>query len=104
MMAACERWLERGVPVMIVPEGSRSEDGNVKPFKDGAFRLAITKGCPVIPIAISGTARTLPKHGFIIKERVNCRVRVLAPVFPAAFHGDVAAMREHVRSLVISAL
>jgi 1-acyl-sn-glycerol-3-phosphate acyltransferase len=101
MMAACERWLRRGVPVMMFPEGTRSPNGDVKPFKDGAFRLAISLGCPVIPVAIAGTARSLPKHGFVLRERADCRVRVLAPVSPAAFGGDVAAMRDHIRGLII---
>src|SRR6185437_9428296 len=39
MMAECKAWLEKGVPVLLFPEGTRSPDGEVKPFKDGAFRL-----------------------------------------------------------------
>lgn len=101
MMDACARWLERGVPVLLFPEGTRSEDGTVKAFKDGAFRLAMTRGCPVIPIALTGTAQTLPKHGLVLKEPADCRVRVLDPVDPVAFQGDVDALRDHVRRLII---
>ncbi|WP_373046813.1 lysophospholipid acyltransferase family protein [Vulgatibacter sp.] len=100
MMAACETWLERGVPVLLFPEGTRSPDGNLLPFKDGAFRLAAAKGCPVIPIAITGTADTLPKHGLVIRRSAACRVHVLDAVDPAPFGGDVAALREHVRALI----
>lgn len=101
MMVDCERWLDRGVPVLLFPEGTRSEDGNVKAFKDGAFRLAITKDCPVIPIVITGTARTLPKHGLVLRGQADCRVRVLEPVSPASFKGELDALREHVRRLII---
>jgi 1-acyl-sn-glycerol-3-phosphate acyltransferase len=101
MLADCEAWLDRGVPVLLFPEGTRSPDGQVKDFKDGAFHLAVKKGCPVIPIALTGTARTLPKNGFRLRDHADCRVRVLDPVDPAPFNGDVAALREHVRARIV---
>lgn len=103
MMELCRQWLTRGVPVLMFPEGTRSADGEVKAFKDGAFRLAVEQRCPVIPIAISGMREALPKHGFVIRERLRCVVRVLEPVHPDAFGGDVAALREAVRERIISA-
>lgn len=102
MMSDCERWIDRGVPVLLFPEGTRSEDGEVKPFKDGAFRLSVGKGCPIYPVVITGTARTLPKHGLLLDTRADCVVRVLPPVSPDDFGGDVAAMREHVRDLIVA--
>ena len=101
MMAACERWLERGVPVMMFPEGTRSPDGQVKAFKDGAFRMALSKQCPVIPVVLAGTSHTLPKHGFVMSERSRCRVRVLEPVPVERFGNDVEALKAHVRELII---
>ncbi len=101
MMADCERWLDRGVPVMMFPEGTRSPDGNVQAFKDGAFRLAVAKKCPVIPIVVTGSADTLPKHGWVMKARSRCRVRVLEPVPFDRFGEDVAALRDGVRQIII---
>ena len=101
MMRACERWLDRGVPVLLFPEGTRSETGEVKPFKDGAFRLSISKNCPVIPIVVTGTAKTLPKHGLVLHHQADCVVRVLDPVDPAPFQGNVEALREHVRQIIV---
>ena len=103
MMELCSRWLDRGVPVLLFPEGTRSPDGEVKAFKDGAFRLAVAKGCPVIPIAITGMRRALPKHGFVIRDTARCVVRVLEPVSPADHGGDVAALRDAVRERIIAA-
>ncbi|MBN1209963.1 MAG: 1-acyl-sn-glycerol-3-phosphate acyltransferase [Myxococcaceae bacterium] len=102
MMAACERWLARGVPILMFPEGTRSPDGNIKAFKDGAFQLAVKMQCPVIPVVLTGTAKTLPKHGLVLQTTANCHVQVLPPVDPAAFGGDVQALLEHVRNLMIA--
>jgi 1-acyl-sn-glycerol-3-phosphate acyltransferase len=102
MLAHCEKWLRRGVPVLIFPEGTRSPDGEVKAFKDGAFQLATQVGCPVIPVAVAGTARTLPKHGFVLRELADCRVQVLDPIDPKPFGEDIAALREHVREKIIA--
>jgi 1-acyl-sn-glycerol-3-phosphate acyltransferase len=57
-------WLERDVPVMIFPEGTRSASGELLPFKDGAFRLAIETAADVLPIAVWGTQTALPKKNF----------------------------------------
>lgn len=102
MMDHCRSWIDRGVPVMMFPEGTRSPDSEVKPFKDGAFRLACEAGCPVVPIVLVGTANTLPKHGFLVHPIAHCRVRVLDPIDPASFGGDVEQLRDHVRALIIA--
>lgn len=102
MHRRCMSWLERGAPIMMFPEGTRSPDGEVRAFKDGAFRMAIEAGCPLYPIVLTGTADTLPKHGLLMKLRANCRVRVLDPIDPAQFDGDVAAFRDHTRELIIA--
>jgi 1-acyl-sn-glycerol-3-phosphate acyltransferase len=102
MLRHCERWIDRGVPVLLFPEGTRSPDGEVKAFKDGAFALAVKKGCPVFPIVLSGTRRILPKHGFVLREGANCRMRVLDPVAPEQFAGDVEALRDFVRARIVT--
>jgi 1-acyl-sn-glycerol-3-phosphate acyltransferase len=55
------QYIDRGMPVLFFPEGTRSRDGELLPFKDGAFRLAIEKGAHVLPIAIAGTSTALKK-------------------------------------------
>jgi 1-acyl-sn-glycerol-3-phosphate acyltransferase len=56
----------------------------------------------VIPIVLTGTARTLPKHGFVLRDHADCRIRILDPVDPAPFGEDVEKLREHVRGLIIA--
>ena len=102
----CHAWLDMGVPILLFPEGTRSPDAEVKAFKDGAFRMAIAARCPIYPIALTGTADTLPKHGLLVSPRANCRVHVLDPIAPERyadeFGNDVAALRDHVRELIIA--
>lgn len=61
-MTRCGAYLDRGMPVVIFPEGTRSRTDEMLPFKDGAFRLAIERGAPILPVAVAGTNRALPKH------------------------------------------
>jgi len=50
-----------GMSVVIFPEGSRSPDGSIQPFKKGGFTLAIKSKVPIVPIAISGSRDIIPK-------------------------------------------
>lgn len=52
--------IERGHSLIIYPEGTRSRDGAPKPFKKGAFTMAIAAGMPVLPVTIIGTRRIWP--------------------------------------------
>lgn len=78
-MSRCREALGRRVSVMIFPEGTRSPTGDLLPFKDGAFRLAIESGVPVLPLAVSGTRTALRKHDWRFGRSV-AEVRVLEPV------------------------
>ena len=59
--------LTRGSSVIVFPEGTRSPDGSVAPFREGAFRLAIELGVDVVPLAVAGTENTLPKHSLVFQ-------------------------------------
>ncbi len=103
MLARCAELLAQGSPVLVFPEGTRSADGRLQPFKDGAFRLAIQAGVPVVPVAISGTHETLPKHGMVLRNRMDAVVRVLPPIDTKA-HPGVAALRDAARDAIAAAL
>jgi 1-acyl-sn-glycerol-3-phosphate acyltransferase len=102
MMEECRVHLRRGSPVLIFPEGTRTKTGQLLPFKDGAFRLAVEMRCPVIPVAVHATGDSLPKHGFVLRQRMRARVEVLDPIAPG--ESSVDELREAAREAIESAL
>lgn len=69
MQEAAER-IRNGVSVLIFPEGTRSDDGTLRPFKPGGFHLAIRSGCDIVPITIRGSHRIVPKGSWNIRKGV----------------------------------
>lgn len=53
--------IRSGASVVIFPEGTRSHDGRLQPFKTGGIQVAIRSGCPIVPVAISGSYDVLPR-------------------------------------------
>lgn len=54
--------IKEGIPVATFPEGTRSRDDKIKPFKKGTFYMAIKSGVPIIPISIIGSGKIMPKR------------------------------------------
>lgn len=52
--------IEKGTSIMFFPEGTRSRDGNILPFKKGAFNFALDMNLPLLPVSITGTGNILP--------------------------------------------
>jgi 1-acyl-sn-glycerol-3-phosphate acyltransferase len=105
MMIACRAHLQRGSSVMMFPEGTRSLDGEMKPFKHGAFTLASELELAVVPIVIDGTRDALPKHGLMLEHEwgLPVRVRVLEPMPPLSGESATALM-ERVRNRMLEQL
>jgi 1-acyl-sn-glycerol-3-phosphate acyltransferase len=61
--------IREGMNIVIFPEGTRSLDGKLLPFKKGVFSLALRAGVPIVPVGICGTSRLQPKGSFIPKEK-----------------------------------
>lgn len=81
--------LRQGKPLLIFPEGTRSEDGTLKPFKNGGFHAAIRAGVPVVPVSIEGTHDMLGKHAAAVDSSAvdahahSVRVRIGRPIDPS---------------------
>jgi len=70
---------DRGISVLIFPEGGRSEDGNLQEFKEGAAYIAIKAGVPVVPIALLGSRQILPL-GSATFHAGKVRLKIAPPI------------------------
>lgn len=105
MMADAEKSLSEGNSILIFPEGSRSPDGKVKPFKPGAFILAQKMQVPILPIVISGTNAALPKYSIDFHGSHDIGIRVLPEVPYETFSAMTAAENaDMVRQIIIKEL
>ena len=90
-----------GQSLCAFPEGTRSRDGRVGPFKGGVFKLAIETGIPILPIAIDGSGLVLPAAGFKVRPG-RIRLRVGAPIMTADLHpGDRQALARRSQQVII---
>jgi 1-acyl-sn-glycerol-3-phosphate acyltransferase len=104
MFAECERTLAAGMSIMMFPEGTRSADGCLGPFRDGAFAIALRAHVPVLPIAIAGTRQMRPKHSKWFGKAHAC-AKILAPVDTSGMtEADLPALRERARDAIAAAL
>ena len=96
--------LTRGSSVIVFPEGTRSADGSIAPFRDGAFRLAVELGVDIVPLAVAGTENTLPKHSLVFRP-TSASVTVLPAVSVAGLTAeDAPALAERVRLEIAQAI
>jgi 1-acyl-sn-glycerol-3-phosphate acyltransferase len=102
-IARCRAALANRVSVMIFPEGTRSPTADLLPFKDGAFRLAIDAGVPILPLVVHGTRTALRKHDWRL-GRSTAVVRVLPPVETSGLTvDDVPALKQRIRQMILDA-
>ncbi len=80
MLKTAMKNIEERNPVMIFPEGTRTPDGNMQRFKDGAFVIAKKTGAPILPIMIHNSYDALPKKSFLMKQRTHIKVQVLPEI------------------------
>ena len=67
--------------MLVFPEGTRSKDGQLQPFKKGAFHLAKAAGAPIVPMHISGTWDRLSPDAWLIGPSTTpVKVSIGAPL------------------------
>jgi 1-acyl-sn-glycerol-3-phosphate acyltransferase len=89
--------------VMIFPEGTRTQDGRVRQFSDGAFHLAIRAKVPILPLVIEGSRDCIPKHSWKFGKPSDILLKILPPIDTSSFSvQDVAVLRDTVRTAIMN--
>jgi len=103
MYSACEQHLKLGSSVYIFPEGTRSQTGKMREFKEGAFVLAKRQRVAVLPIVINGSKNAVPKNSLNFHGRSDVHVEILDEI-PAESYDEttVSELTQKVRELIRS--
>ena len=109
---AFEGVLRDDKPLLVFPEGTRTEDGNLRPFKNGAFQAAVLTGKPVVPVAIRGTFTLMSRDevdigGSKAREDRLVTVQIGKPIYPSTELEEpeaVADLRDRTRATVVEML
>lgn len=92
--------MKDGVSVMIFPEGTRSRDGNIRPFKKGGFVMAVDSGVPIVPVILKGTRSIMPKSSLRI-NRGAVEMQIAEPIETAGFSRETKEdLMEQVRTVI----
>jgi len=109
MFKHCKKHLTAGSSLVFFPEGSRSTDGSVKPFKHGAFTLAIEAQVPIVPLLLDGTSDCLTTGkgttmGIYNGGGWDLTLQMLEPVFPSEFPTSAQELSDLARGRIVKEL
>jgi 1-acyl-sn-glycerol-3-phosphate acyltransferase len=104
MQIAAERIQQKKISLLIFPEGGRSRNGILQPFKEGGAYIAIRAGVQVVPVAIIGTREVLPFGSGIVRPG-SVTLRILKPIDTAQLTlKDRGRLTEQLRTLILKEL
>ncbi|MBP7342309.1 MAG: 1-acyl-sn-glycerol-3-phosphate acyltransferase [Syntrophaceae bacterium] len=94
--------LPAGVSILVFPEGTRSADGQIHPFKKGGFIPAVERKIPVLPVTVNGSRRVLPKGSLALRPG-KIQVVIGDPIETSACtHADVPDLIDRTRQAVLA--
>jgi 1-acyl-sn-glycerol-3-phosphate acyltransferase len=97
-----KQYLEQKCSVMIFPEGTRTLDGRVRQFADGAFHLAVKAKVAILPLVIEGTRDCIPKKSWKFGKPSDILLKVLPPVETSCLTvDDVPKLRDSIREMIL---
>jgi 1-acyl-sn-glycerol-3-phosphate acyltransferase len=104
MQRAAEVIQQKKISLLIFPEGGRSRDGILRPFKEGGAYIAIKAGVPLVPLVMIGTREVLPYGGGLVKPG-EVTLRVLKPIDTQTLTvKDRAKVTDQLRELILNQL
>ena len=74
MIKSCKIWLDKKVSITIFPEGTRSKDGQVHDFKEGAFLLAKMNKVAILPVVLNGTYEATKKFALPVRQKFDLHI------------------------------
>jgi 1-acyl-sn-glycerol-3-phosphate acyltransferase len=80
MLKKAGEWINKGCSIAIFPEGTRSLDGKIHSFKEGAFMIAKLNKLPVLPVVVEGTREILPTKSILLGGCAVARIHVLPEI------------------------
>jgi len=90
MMETSRKAVSSGISVLIFPEGTRSVNGELQQFKDGAFILAVDTKTGILPLVISEDSGAMGRAGIFMKEKLSIKVRILDEIPYSGFKNSGA--------------
>jgi 1-acyl-sn-glycerol-3-phosphate acyltransferase len=101
LQLAAETIQQKKTSLLVFPEGGRSHDGSLAPFKEGGAYIAIRAGVPIVPLVLLGGDKVLPYGGGIVKSG-KILMRVLQPIETAGLSlKDRGQLTGRVRALLL---
>jgi len=101
MFRECIENIKRGSSVMIFPEGTRSRNGELRAFREGAFLIALKQKTDIVPMVLDNSYKALPEKGFIPKRKQDVCLHILQPVAYETFKNmNVRQLSEHIHSII----
>ena len=96
--------IKQGYSIFIAPEGTRNQGAELLPFKEGSLKMADKTGCPIIPVAISGTDDVF-ENSFPWIKKSTCVIEYGKPVYPDQLSKEERkAMGAHCRDIITEML
>jgi 1-acyl-sn-glycerol-3-phosphate acyltransferase len=97
--------LKGGWSILIYPEGTRTSDGLLQPFKKGAFVLAVDSGIPILPITMNGAFKVLPKNKTFAFLPGHISLTIGDPIATEGLtHDDIPKLMEKTHAAVLKNL
>ena len=105
MLRKSAEHIRRGSSILIFPEGTRARDGQLRPFKEGAFLIALQEKTDIVPMVIDDSYKALPLTGIMPRKKQATRLHVMPPVPYETFKEmTVRQLSEHIHSIIAAEL